>query len=75
MKPGLAVDAEAHRSGKPAERGNRHREGRRLAGLTSCAGGLTAMWKSAVAGKTVMVRVGGLGSELPTASLSVNEAV
>src|SRR4029453_961132 len=31
LKPGLAVDAEAHRSSKPAERGNRYREGRRLA--------------------------------------------
>ena len=44
-----------------------------LPGTTSCADGLTAMSKSAVAGSTVMVRVGGLGSELPLASITVSE--
>jgi hypothetical protein len=42
--------------------------------VTICAGGLTAIEKSAVAGVTVIVRVGGLGSELPLASMRVSEA-
>jgi hypothetical protein len=43
-------------------------------GVTSCAGGLTAIEKSAAAGVTVMVRIGGLGSELPLGSITVSEA-
>src|SRR5215467_116085 len=43
-------------------------------GLTVCAAGLTTIEKSAAAGVTVIVRVGGLGSELPFASTTVNEA-
>ena len=35
-------------------------------GRTAFDEGLTEMSKSALAGRTVMVRVGGLGSELPT---------
>src|SRR5678809_1489958 len=33
------------------------------------------MWKSGVAGVTVTIRVGGLGSEFPLASTTVSEAV
>src|SRR5215813_643996 len=44
-------------------------------GVTSFEEGLTAMSKSGVAGVTVMVRVGGLGSEFPIASMIVSEAV
>ena len=44
-------------------------------GMTTCEDGLTAMEKSAAGGVTVMVRVGGLGSELPLASTSVSEGV
>jgi len=43
-------------------------------GFTSCADGLTAIEKSGAAGVTVMVRVGGLGSELPRGSTTVSEA-
>jgi hypothetical protein len=42
-------------------------------GVTSCPGGLTAIEKSAVGGVTVIVRVGGLGSELPLESITVSE--
>ena len=42
-------------------------------GTTSCAGGLTAIEKSAVDGVTVIVRVGGLGSEFPSVSITVSE--
>ena len=38
-------------------------------GRTVFAEGLTEMSKSGLAGRTVMVRVGGVGSELPTASI------
>ena len=44
-------------------------------GVTPTAGGSTAIEKSGVAGFTVMVRVGGCGSELPLASMTVSEAV
>src|SRR5262244_3689004 len=44
-------------------------------GVTDCAAGLTAIEKSAVGGVTVMVRVGGLGSELPLESITVSEGV
>src|SRR5215470_6802729 len=44
-------------------------------GVTTFAEGLTAMSKSGVAGVTVMVRVGGLGSEFPLPSMTVSEAV
>jgi hypothetical protein len=40
-------------------------------GRTTLADGLTAMEKSPVDGVTRMVRVGGLGSELPLASTTV----
>jgi len=43
-------------------------------GVTACAAGPTAIEKSAAWGVTVIVRVGGLGSELPLASITVNEA-
>src|SRR5678815_1886045 len=33
------------------------------------------MWKSGVAGVTVTIRVGGLGSEFPLASITVSEVV
>lgn len=46
-----------------------------LPGKTVFPEGLTEMSKSALAGSTVMVRVGGLGSELPVASISVREMV
>jgi hypothetical protein len=44
-------------------------------GTTSCAAGPTAMEKSGLVGSTVIVRVGGLGSELPVASITVSEVV
>ena len=46
-------------------------------GTTSCAAGPTVMEKSGLAGggSTVIVRVGGLGSELPVASIIVSEIV
>ena len=44
-------------------------------GVTSTAAGPAAMSKSGVAGFTVMVRVGGCGSELPLPSITVSEAV
>ena len=44
-------------------------------GNTSCAGGPTAIEKSEVVGSTVIVRVGGFGSELPVASITVSEVV
>ena len=46
-----------------------------LPGRTVFPEGLTDMSKSALAGRTVIVRVGGLGSELPIASISVRETV
>ena len=42
---------------------------------TSCAAGPTVMEKSGLVGSTVIVRVGGLGSELPVASITVSEVV
>jgi hypothetical protein len=42
-------------------------------GATICAGGLAVIEKSAVVGVTVIVRVGGLGSEFPSASITVRE--
>src|SRR5215469_4225840 len=44
-------------------------------GTTSCAAGPTVMEKSGLVGSTVIVRVGGLGSELPVASIIVSEIV
>jgi hypothetical protein len=44
-------------------------------GSTVFADGLAERSKSALAGNTVMVRVGGLGSELPVPSISVRETV
>ena len=44
-------------------------------GVTVRDGGLTSIVKSAVGGITVIVRVGGLGSELPLASITVSEAM
>jgi hypothetical protein len=44
-------------------------------GTTSCAAGPTVMEKSGLVGSTVIVRVGGLGSELPVASMTVSEIV
>src|SRR5437762_7359185 len=44
-------------------------------GTTSWAAGPTVMEKSGLAGSTVIVRVGGLGSELPVASITVSEMV
>ncbi len=44
-------------------------------GTTGCACGVTAIEKSAVAGVTVIVRVGGFGSLLPELSMTVSEAV
>ena len=44
-------------------------------GNTSCAAGLTVMSKSGLVGSTVIVRVGGFGSELPVASITVSETV
>jgi hypothetical protein len=43
-------------------------------GLTACADGLTAMSKSGLDGRTVMVRVGEEGSELPLPSIRVKDA-
>lgn len=43
-------------------------------GITAFAEGLTAISKSGLAGRTVMVRTGGLGSELPTLSIRVSES-
>ena len=42
-------------------------------GTTAFDAGLTAIEKSALGGSTVMVRVGGLGSELPLLSITVSE--
>ena len=44
-------------------------------GTTSCAAGPTVMEKSGLMGSTVIVRVGGFGSELPVASITVSEIV
>src|SRR5438477_9921288 len=44
-------------------------------GTTSCAAGLTVMSKSGLVRSTVIVRVGGFGSELPVASITVSETV
>jgi len=44
-------------------------------GTTSWAAGPTVMEKSGLVGSTVIVRVGGLGSELPVASITVSEIV
>jgi hypothetical protein len=44
-------------------------------GFTSCAAGLTVMSKLGLVGSTVIIRVGGLGSELPVASITVSETV
>jgi len=44
-------------------------------GTTSRATGPTVMEKSGLVGSTVIVRVGGLGSELPVASITVSEIV
>ena len=43
-------------------------------GLTACEEGRTAMEKSGLVGSTVIVRVAGLGSELPLLSIAVNDA-
>ena len=43
-------------------------------GLTACEEGLTAIEKSGLVGSTVIIRVGGLGSELPLLSITVNDA-
>jgi len=42
-------------------------------GKTACDTGLTAIEKSALSGNTVIVRVGGLGSELPLLSITVSD--
>src|SRR5262245_61505346 len=42
-------------------------------GRTVCAVGPTPISKSGLVGSTVIVRVGGLGSELPLESITVNE--
>lgn len=44
-------------------------------GTTSCATGLTVMSKSGLVGSTSIVRVGGFGSELPVALITVSETV
>ena len=44
-------------------------------GTTSCAAGPTVMSKSRLVGSTVIVRVGGFGSELPLALITVSETV
>ena len=44
-------------------------------GTTSCATGPTVMSKSGLVGSTYIVRVGGFGSELPVASITVSETV
>jgi hypothetical protein len=43
-------------------------------GRTAFEAGLTTIAKSGLGGSTVMVRVGGLGSELPLLSIAVSEA-
>src|SRR5262245_9816311 len=43
-------------------------------GTTSPADGVTAIEKSAVGGVTVIVRVGGSGSEFPVPSITVSDA-
>jgi len=43
--------------------------------ITSCAAGLMVMSKSGLVGSTSIVRVGGFGSELPVASVTVREIV
>jgi len=43
-------------------------------GVATWEGGLEAIEKSALGGVTVIVRVGGLGSEFPFASMTVREA-
>src|SRR5262249_38728937 len=42
-------------------------------GMTVCDVGLTAIEKSGLDGSTVIVRVGGLGSELPLPSITVSD--
>jgi hypothetical protein len=44
-------------------------------GTTARDEGVTSMSKSGADGRTVIVRVGGLGSEFPAASMTVSEAV
>ena len=44
-------------------------------GTTSCPAGPTAIEKSGVTGSTVILRVGGFGSELPIESITVSEAM
>lgn len=44
-------------------------------GTTSCSAGPTVTERSGLVGSTVIVRVGGLGSELPVASITVSEVV
>ena len=44
-------------------------------GTTCCPAGPTMMEKSGLVGVTVILRVGGLGSELPLESISVSEAM
>ena len=44
-------------------------------GVTSAAAGLAVIVKSGVVGSTLIVRVGGCGSELPLESITVSEAV
>lgn len=44
-------------------------------GTTSRAAGLTVMSKLGLVGSTVIIRVGGFGSELPVASITVSETV
>jgi hypothetical protein len=43
-------------------------------GTTSLADGVATIEKSGVVGVTVIVRVGGLGSEFPLASMTVSDA-
>ena len=42
-------------------------------GVSACAGGLAAISKSGNEGRTVIVRVGGDGSELPLPSITVRD--
>ena len=44
-------------------------------GTTCCSAGPTVTERSGLVGSTVIVRVGGLGSELPVASITVSEVV
>jgi len=44
-------------------------------GTAYCAAGPTVIEKSGLVGRTVIVRVGGFGSELPVASITVSEIV